>query len=134
MALDGVSRAEITDKASESVERDQTARMCRLILIYTLRKNKSVVANGNIRFKKHRKDELSLQISIQSADRTEVFFAINHLAELSFVILSYTPLQWANWQESCQTENVFLLLNCFMCNIVKRTAQADMGRYFFSNV
>ena len=34
----GVSLAETVDRASESVGHDQTARMCRLILIYTLRK------------------------------------------------------------------------------------------------
>ena len=38
MALDGVSLAETIDRASESVEQDQIARMCMLILIYTLRK------------------------------------------------------------------------------------------------
>ena len=38
MVLDGVSLAETIDRASESVEQDQTARMCSLILIYTLRK------------------------------------------------------------------------------------------------
>ena len=38
MALDGVSLAETIDRASESVEQDQTARMCGLILVYTLRK------------------------------------------------------------------------------------------------
>ena len=39
MALDGISLAETIDRASESVEQDQTARMCRLILIYNLRKS-----------------------------------------------------------------------------------------------
>ena len=38
MALDGISLEDAIDRASESVEQDQTARMCRLILIYTLRK------------------------------------------------------------------------------------------------
>ena len=38
MALDGVSLANTIDRVSESVEQDQPARMCRLILIYTLRR------------------------------------------------------------------------------------------------
>ena len=38
MALDGVLLAETIGRAPESVEQDQTARMCRLILIYALRK------------------------------------------------------------------------------------------------
>ena len=33
-----VSLSEINDNAAESAEQDQTARMCRLILLYTLRK------------------------------------------------------------------------------------------------
>ena len=38
MALDGILLAETIDRVSESVEQDQTAHMCRLILIHTLRK------------------------------------------------------------------------------------------------
>ena len=36
--LNGVWLTEIYDKAVESVEQDQTARTCSLILLYTLRK------------------------------------------------------------------------------------------------
>ena len=38
MALNGVSLTEINAGAAESAEQDQTARMCRLILLYILRK------------------------------------------------------------------------------------------------
>ena len=38
-----VSLTEINDRTVESAEQDQTARMCRLILLYTLRKYKSMV-------------------------------------------------------------------------------------------
>ena len=38
MVFEGISLPETIDKASESVEQVQTARMCSLILIYTLRK------------------------------------------------------------------------------------------------
>ena len=37
MALDGISLAEMDDRVSERAQQDQTARMCRLILVYTLR-------------------------------------------------------------------------------------------------
>ena len=37
MALDGILLAETVKRALESVEQDQTALLCRLILIYTLR-------------------------------------------------------------------------------------------------
>ena len=43
MALNRVSMTKINDRA----EQDQTARMCRLILLYTLR-NKRDTANGRI--------------------------------------------------------------------------------------
>ena len=39
MALNEIS---LTDKAAVSAEQDQTARMCSLILIYTLRQDKSM--------------------------------------------------------------------------------------------
>ena len=38
MALDGVSLIEFNNRVAESVEQDQTTRMYRLILLYTLRK------------------------------------------------------------------------------------------------
>ena len=38
MALDGVLMSELNDTAADSAEQDQTARMCRLILLYTLSK------------------------------------------------------------------------------------------------
>ena len=38
----GVSLTEVNDKAAESEEKDQTARMYRLILLYTLRKKKNM--------------------------------------------------------------------------------------------
>ena len=38
MPLDRVLLMDINDTAAESAEQDQTARMCRLILLYTLRK------------------------------------------------------------------------------------------------
>ena len=44
MPLDGVLLSEMNYKAAEGVEQDQTARMCRLILIHTIRK--SIVSNG----------------------------------------------------------------------------------------
>ena len=34
------SKTEINDRAAESAEQDQTLRMCRLILVYTLRRKK----------------------------------------------------------------------------------------------
>ena len=37
MALDKVSTAEIKGRAAKSAEQDQTARTCRLVLLYTLR-------------------------------------------------------------------------------------------------
>ena len=36
----GVSLTEIDDRSAESAEQDQTTRMCRLILLYTIRKLK----------------------------------------------------------------------------------------------
>ena len=39
ITLDVAKFTNINDKEAESVEQDQTARMCSLILIYTLRKN-----------------------------------------------------------------------------------------------
>ena len=38
MALNEIPVTEISDRGEESVEQDQTARMCSLILLYTLRK------------------------------------------------------------------------------------------------
>ena len=38
MVLEGILLIEINDRAAESAERDQTTRMCSLILLYTLRK------------------------------------------------------------------------------------------------
>ena len=38
MASDGGSLTEYNDGTAESAEQDQTARMCWLILVYTLRK------------------------------------------------------------------------------------------------
>ena len=42
---------EINDTTAESAEQDQTARMYRLILLYTLRKIITPFANGRIRNK-----------------------------------------------------------------------------------
>ena len=39
MAPDGISTREFNKWPSENAEQDQSARMCRLILLYTLRKN-----------------------------------------------------------------------------------------------
>ena len=36
MTLDCVLLAEISDRTAESAEQDQTARMCRLVLLYAL--------------------------------------------------------------------------------------------------
>ena len=44
MILDTVSLREITGRAVGSAEQDQTARMCSLILLYTLRKQKKKTA------------------------------------------------------------------------------------------
>ena len=49
--MNKVSLIEINDKALESSDQDQTVRMCRLILIYTLRKNKDMLANAKIMVK-----------------------------------------------------------------------------------
>ena len=38
MEFNAISLKEIYDRAAEGVEQDQTARMCRLILLYTFRK------------------------------------------------------------------------------------------------
>ena len=38
MTLGGILCTEIKDRPVESAEQDQTARMCSLILLYTLRK------------------------------------------------------------------------------------------------
>ena len=48
MVLGCVSWTEIHNRTAESAEQDQTARMCRLILPYTLRKNKPSVTKGKI--------------------------------------------------------------------------------------
>ena len=37
LTLDGVSSTETNNRIAESAEQDQTARMCSLILLYTLR-------------------------------------------------------------------------------------------------
>ena len=37
MTFNGVSSTELNNGAVESVEQDQTARMCRLMLLFTLR-------------------------------------------------------------------------------------------------
>ena len=49
MVLDGARLTKNTDTAAKSAGQDQTARMCRLILLYTLYKNESVVTKGRIR-------------------------------------------------------------------------------------
>ena len=41
MAVGGVPLTKVNDRTAESVEQDQTARMCRLILLYALRKMNS---------------------------------------------------------------------------------------------
>ena len=48
----------IYETAAESAEQDQTARMCRLILLFTHRKDKFRIPNGRIRvYKGHSKSE-----------------------------------------------------------------------------
>ena len=46
MTVDGASFTEINDRPTESARQDRTARMCRLILLHTLRK--TMAANGRI--------------------------------------------------------------------------------------
>ena len=48
MILNRISWAETDGRIAESADQDQTARMCSLILIYTLRQNNSMVASGKI--------------------------------------------------------------------------------------
>ena len=48
MILVGVSLTDVNDRTADSVEQDQTARMCSLILLYTLRKITFVMANCRI--------------------------------------------------------------------------------------
>ena len=56
-ALGGISLTEFHDETTESVEQDQTARMCRLILLYTLRKmNQSMARKGLMTLFWHEKD------------------------------------------------------------------------------
>ena len=43
LQLDGVSLIGISDRVVESADQDQTARMCRLILLYTLRERNSLM-------------------------------------------------------------------------------------------
>ena len=45
--MNKVSSTEVDDRVAESAEQDQTARMCRLILLYSLRQNKPMTANGH---------------------------------------------------------------------------------------
>ena len=52
MELDGILLPKINDREVERTEKDQTASMCRLILVHTLHKFKSTVANNRIRIKK----------------------------------------------------------------------------------
>ena len=53
MALpDHVPLTEFMYRATESADQDQTARMCRLILIYTFRNKKATGGNGRIRNKR----------------------------------------------------------------------------------
>ena len=49
IALDEVFLIEFNHRTSESAGQDQPARMCRLILLYNFRKNKSMVTNERIR-------------------------------------------------------------------------------------
>ena len=51
MALDGLSLTEISDQAAESAEQDQTARMCRLILFYTIRKHSQLSRTWKNRYR-----------------------------------------------------------------------------------
>ena len=44
MTFDGVSLKKFNDTAPESAEQDQTARTCRLILLYTVRKVNPMVS------------------------------------------------------------------------------------------
>ena len=57
MALDGVSKN--TDRETEGREQDQTAHICRLILLYTPNKKCMPVANGRVRDSNE-----SLQVSV----------------------------------------------------------------------
>ena len=52
MGLDRVSLTDMNDNKPESIKQDQTARMCRLILLYTLREIKSIDMNVRKRVNK----------------------------------------------------------------------------------
>ena len=54
MALNRVSLTDTNKRKVKSVEQDQTARMCILILLNTLLKNKSMVTNSRIMIKTSR--------------------------------------------------------------------------------
>ena len=62
-----VSLSGIDDKAAESAEQDQTARMCRLILLYTLRK---------IYQFRERKDSSQCTSVVQSNSMKQVHFIV----------------------------------------------------------
>ena len=51
MEIGEVMLTETKERPTESVEQDQIARMCSLILLYTLRKNKRLVTDDRIRVK-----------------------------------------------------------------------------------
>ena len=48
MVLFGFSSTGIDYRTARRAEQDQTARMCKLILLYTFRKIKSMFANGGL--------------------------------------------------------------------------------------
>ena len=64
MLSNWVSLTKINDRAAESVKQDQTARMCRMILLYTIRKNKWMVENARIRFKINMKDNMQSPVRV----------------------------------------------------------------------
>ena len=47
MTVDGILLTDFIDRSAESAGQDQTTRICRLVLLFTLRKNKSIRIKEN---------------------------------------------------------------------------------------
>ena len=78
MVLGGVPLTDIIDSSREveNAEQDQTAHLCRLILLYTLRKNQCMVAyNGQDKGS-------SLCISFQDLTEIEISLVVDFISAL----------------------------------------------------
>ena len=74
MTLDQISLMDISDRETESAEQDQTARMCSLILLYTLRQKKRKVMVANCRVRAYTNSSFSEMKESQSVENAGVAF------------------------------------------------------------